>query len=124
MCVCLWAWVCVCSATDPKVINSANTFVLTQSRGEVFLGVYLTSHYLLCIDCLSHEEQHENTWNGLLFFFFLPFITFGEKDNNSAESEASTEKYLYRLIIPILKNICQSSFMTTVYNNLFLVCSD
>lgn len=71
----MWAWVCVCSATDPKVINSANTFVLTQSRGEVFLGVYLTSHYLLCIDCLSHEEQHENTWNGLLFFFFFSLLS-------------------------------------------------
>lgn len=56
MSVRLFAWVCVCSATVSKVINSANTFVLTQSQGEVFLGVYPTSHYLLCIDCLSHEE--------------------------------------------------------------------
>lgn len=63
MSVRLFAWVCVCSATVSKVINSANTFVLTQSQGEVFLGVYPTSHYLLCIDCLSHEEQRDNTWN-------------------------------------------------------------
>lgn len=59
--------VCVRSAADPKVINSANTFVLTQSRGEVFLCVYPTSHYLLCIDCLSREEQHDNTWNEIFF---------------------------------------------------------
>lgn len=79
-------WVCVCSATDPKVINSANTFVLTQSRGEVFLGVYPTSHYLLCIDCLSHEEQHDNTWNEI---FFLPLSHLVKE--NPVESQVSEE---------------------------------
>lgn len=70
--MCVGVCVCarVCSATDPKVINSANTFVLTQSRGEVFLGVYPTSHYLLCIDCPSHEEQHDNTWNETFFSLY------------------------------------------------------
>lgn len=38
--------VCVCSATDPTVINSANTFVLTQSRGEVFL--VFTPLHIIC----------------------------------------------------------------------------
>lgn len=43
-----------------------------------------TSHYLLCIDCL----QHENTWNDV-----FPFITFGDRK----PCQASFEEYLSRI---------------------------
>lgn len=83
-------WVCVCSATDPKAINSANTFVLTQSQGEVFVGVYLTSHYLLCIGCLSHEEQHDNTWNEL----FPPLSRLVIENSDCSESGLLREIFM------------------------------
>lgn len=40
------ARVCVCRATDPKIINSANTFMPSESRGEVVL--VFTLLHIIC----------------------------------------------------------------------------
>lgn len=95
--------VCVCSATDPKVINSANTFVLTLSRGEVFFrGVYSTSHYLLCIDCLI---SWRTAWKYLEWDISLYHILVAE--DPPVVNWASTQEH--RLIISILEETYDAS---------------
>lgn len=104
-------WVCVCSATDPKVINSANTFVLTQSPGEVFL-VFAPLH-IICFAQAAYLMKNSMIIPGMRFFPLSHLVT-----ENPVETQASTEEYLYRLIIPILKKSIMCLHLC-LYNHFF-----
>lgn len=61
-----------------KSLTAPTPLCLLRLKVRCFLGVYPTSHYLLCIDCLSCEEQHDNTWNEVVPPYPL-LIAFGER---------------------------------------------